>query len=176
MAADTLDGIDKARSRRPSDRTAAHAWRRIYFALLSLLILLALVNTFGQRTTTSAASSDSATLQVIAPSAARGGVLYQVSVQVTAKRDLQSPTLAFSPGWFSGITTNAEVPQPSPQQSRGGQSLFALGEMKAGDTRTLHLYFQVNPTTIAWHRSQDVELDDGSSRLAVIHRTINLYP
>lgn len=39
----------------------------------------------------------------------------------------------------------------------------------------LFIYFQVNPTNVG-HRSQSVELRDGDERLAVVHRSITIFP
>ena len=40
----------------------------------------------------------------------------------------------------------------------------------------LFMQFQVNPTTVTWQRPQDVQLRDGSTVLATIHRTLTVYP
>jgi hypothetical protein len=36
--------------------------------------------------------------------------------------------------------------------------------------------FQVNPTNVAWHRPQNVELLDGATRIAELHRSITIFP
>jgi hypothetical protein len=145
-------------------------------AVFAAFVLLGLLNVFGQAASTSRASTPAATLTVSSPETLRGGLLYQVSIDIVAKRDLAKAMLVMSPGWFSGLTTNAEVPQPSPQQSDGGRVEFALGALHAGDHRSIHVYFQVNPTTVAWRRAADVELDDGTTREAIVERSITVYP
>jgi hypothetical protein len=99
-----------------------------------------------------------------------------VVFRVTARTALANPELQLSNGWFSGLTTNAEVPQPSGQSSRLGGPAFALGSMRPGDQRTVRIYFQVNPTTVAWHRPMDAELDDGSTEVLILHRWMTVYP
>ena len=51
-----------------------------------------------------------------------------------------------------------------------------LGRIAAGGSFLLFLQFQVNPTNVAWHRPQNVELDDGNQVLARLHRTITVFP
>jgi hypothetical protein len=141
-----------------------------------VLVLIGLLNVFGQTTTTSRASTARADLTVTAPAALRGGLMFQVVLEVVARGDLGDPRLVLSPGWFSGFTANSEVPQPTVQDSVNGRVIFGLGAMHAGDRKVLRIYFQVNPTTVAWKRTQDVELDEGTSRVAIVHRTTTVYP
>jgi hypothetical protein len=156
---------------------SAGVWgRRAFVTVLAVLVALGLANVFGQAMTASEASSREATVRVEAPSALRGGLLYQVVIRVTARSALHEPELQLSNGWFSGLTTNAEVPQPSSQSSKLGGPSFSLGSMQPGDQRTVRIYFQVNPTTVAWRRSVDVELDDGATEVLTVHRSITVYP
>jgi hypothetical protein len=158
-------------------RGALGVWvRRAVLFVFAVVLALGLANRFGQVAATSDATSAKASLHVVAPSALRGGLIFEVLVRVRAVRPVKAAWLVFSPGWFSGITTNAEVPQPSQQTDRGGRPAFLLGRLAAGQTSTVRFYFQVNPTTVAWHRAEDVELYDGVAPLAVVHRTVNIYP
>jgi hypothetical protein len=169
-------GLDRAESVRPP-RLGYGIWlRRAFIAVVTVYVLLGLANVFGQATTTTDASSSGAELRVTAPAALRGGLIYQVSIQITARQSLKTARLIMSPGWFSGLTTNAMVPQPSQQHSIAGETVFSLGSLQPGDRRTVHIYFQVNPTTVAWERPQNVLLDDGTRRVAEIDRTVNIYP
>jgi hypothetical protein len=40
----------------------------------------------------------------------------------------------------------------------------------------LFMQFQVNPTNIAWHRPQNVELDDGKMKVLAIKHDVVIYP
>jgi hypothetical protein len=173
---DGPSGIDLDEARNPSDRGRSTWLSRAFLSLLGLIVLLGLLNVFGQVTSASEASTAAASVRVIAPTDLRAGLLYQLSVTVTARRDLSNATLVLASGWFSGMSTNAEVPQPSSQTASGGDPVFSLGQMSRGDTQTIRFYFQVNPTTVAWRRDQSVELDDGPARLLVVHRTVTVYP
>ena len=48
--------------------------------------------------------------------------------------------------------------------------------MRPGQQQTVRMYFQVNPTTVAWRRSVDAELYDGQTLLVTVHRTMTVYP
>jgi hypothetical protein len=169
------EGIEPE-SRHPRSLRLGVWGRRVFVTVLGVIVALGLADVFGQNMSTSEASSSRATLVVDAPGALRSGLLYQVVFTVTARTAIQHPELQLSNGWFSGLTANAEVPQPSGQSSRLGGPAFALGAMQPGDRRTVRIYFQVNPTTVAWRRSVDAELDDGATRVLTVHRTMTVYP
>jgi hypothetical protein len=173
---DLPEGIDGGNALRPPHRALARWWGRLVVGLLALICLLGLLNVFGQAMTTSRASGADGVLTVDAPASLRGGLLYQVVVRITAHQDIKNARLTFSAGWFSGVTTNAEVPQPSQQQSDDDHTVFTLGPVPAGRSRTVRISFQVNPTTVAWQRSQDVILADGDTVVATVRRTVNVLP
>ncbi|HKV67991.1 MAG TPA: hypothetical protein VJN72_07865 [Gaiellales bacterium] len=145
-------------------------------AAIAAFVLLGLLNTFGQRPSTSDARTAAATLVVTAPSDVRGGLIFQVRIQITARRRLAKPTLVFSPAWFESMTTNAVAPQPSTQTSINGWPAFQLSPIPAGQHATYWFYFQVNPTNVGWRRPETLQLDDGHVVIASIHRTITVYP
>jgi hypothetical protein len=169
------EGID-ATSSYPSSRDRKRWIPRLLLTMLLGFILLGVSNTFGQTTTTTRAVAPQATLVVTAPETLRGGLLYQVLVQVAATMYIRQARVVLSAGWFSGLTTNAEVPQPSTQQSIDGSTAFSLGAILPRHHKDLRIYFQVNPTTLAWNRSQNVELYDGTHQLTKILRSITVYP
>ena len=150
--------------------------RRVVLAGIALLVVLGLLNTFGQDPTVSQAQSASATLRVSAPADLRGGLIFQVRVDITAHRRLAKPMLVFSPGWFDSMTTNAIAPQPTTQVNIDGSPGFQLSPMPAGRLATYWFYFQVNPTNIGWQRPETLDLLNGTTLVASIHRTITIYP
>ena len=109
------------------------------------------------------------------PQTLRGGLIYQSRFTVTARRALRHPTLVLANGWFESMSVNSIVPQPSGQASRDGDVRLSYPRMRAGDSLTVWIYFQVNPTNVG-SRSQDVELDDGAARLAGIERDVRVWP
>lgn len=153
-----------------------HVWvPRALLALLTVVAVLALGNLFGQRPSTSRAAGSSAVLSVYSPARVRGGLMFTSRFHVTARTELKKATLVLGPGWLEGMQVNSTNPQPVNEASRNGRLVLELGHIAAGRSYILFLEFQVNPTNVG-HRSQDVELDDGSTRLLTIHRSITIFP
>ena len=173
--ADVPDTIVLKRDRDLDGRTW-HIWiRRLAYVLIGAVIVLALINVFGQRPSTTVADAPQATLKVYAPKHLRGGLLYMARFTVHARQDLKKATLVLDPGWAESITINTIEPSPVGEASDNGRLSFELGHIPAGQKFTLFMEFQVNPTNIG-HRSQDVELRDGDTRILTIHRTVTVYP
>jgi len=80
------------------------------------------------------------------------------------------------PGWAEGMAVNTIEPGPLGEASKNGRISLQLGHIPAGQSYILFMQFHVNPTNVAWHRPQNVELDDGNTRVLVIHRSITIFP
>jgi hypothetical protein len=153
-----------------------HPWlRRGLLTLLGIPIVLGLANVFGQHQSAASTSAPAATLSVNAPSAVRGGLLFTVSFTVRAHSELKKATLVLDPGWIDGMQVNSINPQPVDEASRQGRVVLDLGHIPAGQLVTYWIEFQVNPTTVG-RRRQNVELDDGGTRILTAHRTLTIYP
>jgi hypothetical protein len=144
--------------------------------LLTLFCVLGLLNIFGQRPSTVSASTPAAKLTLYAPTKLRGGLLFSARFHITAIRELKNATLVLDPGWAEGMAINTIEPSPLGEASKNGRLTFQLGHVPAGESYILFMEFQVNPTNIAWHRSQNVELDDGNSKVLSIDRDVVIYP
>jgi len=149
--------------------------RRIAYAVLALLAILGLLNFFGQRPSTATADASTARLELYAPSHVRGGLLFMARFRITAKQDLKKATLVLDPGWAESMTINTIEPSPVDETSENGRIALTLGPIKAGDSFLLFMQFQAIPTNVG-RRSQDVELRDGSTHIATIHRTVTVFP
>jgi hypothetical protein len=169
------DHIDDARHARLVGREWHLRLNRGLLSLVGLFLLLGLANVFGQRPTTSRASSGAASLSVYAPDRVRGGLLYTVRFHVVAHRPLAHATLLLAPGWIEGMQVNSINPQPEQEGSRDGWLELDLGPIAAGKSYITFIEFQVNPTNVG-HRAQDVVLADGDRTLFHLHRTITVYP
>jgi hypothetical protein len=154
--------------RRPWGRWAA-------VVVLSALPVLALFNFFGQRETTSRATSPVASVSLQSPSRLRSGLSFQTKVQVFAHATIGRLELAFSPGWWDGVGVNSISPQPSTESSQGGQVVLEMGKLPAGRTLTTWLNFSVNPT-FSGERSEDLTVLDGAHTLVRIHRSVTVFP
>jgi hypothetical protein len=169
------DGIVLKRDRDLEGRRHEIWLRRGLFALMPTLCLLALLNVFGQRPTTSSATSAAASLEVEAPGSVRSGLLYGARFRVTATRPLANATLLLDPGWLEAMTVNTIEPSPVDEGSVDGKLKLELGPIDAGDTFVLFVDFQVNPTNVG-RRDQDVQLLDGDEPLLEIDRSITIFP
>jgi hypothetical protein len=149
--------------------------RRGILALLGVIPLLALINVFGQRASTSSAAVGQATLQVHAPRAVRPGLIYQAVFTVEAKSELEDAALVLHSDWVNGMTVNSLVPDPISETSQNGSLRLELGRIEAGQSYKLFVYFQVNPTTTG-RKSQTVELVDGDHTLGTVSRAMTVYP
>ncbi|HEX3330899.1 MAG TPA: hypothetical protein VHS27_13330 [Gaiellales bacterium] len=150
--------------------------RRVLLALPSLLVILGLANVFGQQASESEASSPAADLRVDAPAHLRGGLMFQVRVQVLAHRRISHPMLLFSHAWFESITLNSVNPQPAAGSSVGDRPAFEFSPVAAGHRATYWFEFQVNPTNVGWRRPENLTLADGNTTLTSVQRTLTIYP
>jgi len=169
------ESLTLARHRDRSGRRRDPWVRRVGFALLPVIPVLALLNFFGQRPQTSSAAVGDARLQVYAPSTVRGGLVYTARFRVDALHDIKGAVLILAPGWADQYTFNGVAPQPVSEASANGRLSFTLGHIPQGEHFTLFVSLQVNPTNVG-HHGQTVWLYDDKKELAVIHREITIWP
>ena len=150
-------------------------FRRAFFTLILLALVVALLNVFGQRPTTSHAATSVADLEVFAPEDIRGGLYYQGRITVEAKEEIEKVTLVFDGGWTEQMQINTIAPGPVGEASRDGRLALDYGHLGAGRKLVVYLQFQVNPTNVG-RRSQDVELYDDTELLARVDRTVTIFP
>jgi hypothetical protein len=169
------EGIRLERHRNLAGR-ARYLWsRRAVLLALFVVIVAALANVFGQRPQTELATTPTASLKVYAPVSLRSGDLFTARFHIYAHKELKQATLILDPGWFEAMTFNGSSPQASQETSSNGRQAFEFGDVPAGASFIVFLSFQVNPTNVG-HRAANVELDDGSRRVALIHRSLTIWP
>lgn len=149
--------------------------RRLLLGLIGLMPLLALFNVFGQRPQTARASASAATLTVYAPTRVRGGLSYAARFRIHATQEIEDATLLLDPSWAEGYTVNGLAPQPLTEASRDGRLAYGFGRLAAGRSLLFFVSLQVNPTNVG-RRAQNVDLYDGETRLASVHRTVTIFP
>jgi hypothetical protein len=137
--------------------------------------VLALLNVFGQRPSTSSAAGPEASLSVTAPARLRGGLIFQVRVKVVALKEIKQLQLDFDEGWWESMSVNSIQPEPTNQNSHDGQIVLSYGSLPAGKSLVCWIYFQVNPTNVG-KRREDVALEDGAQLLARVHRSLTIFP
>jgi hypothetical protein len=151
--------------------------RRVYLAVLLVIVVLALLNVFGQRTSTATSVAPGrATLTVDAPERVRGGLLYQVRITVVAHSTINQPRLVLSRDWFDGLTLNTAEPAALGEDSRQGAVTFTYGGLAAGDRLDVFTQWQVNPTSKLGTRHPRVELDDGSRPITRVDHELTVLP
>jgi hypothetical protein len=175
----SIDGLPGSltvkRNQDLSGRGRHPVYRRGLLALVGVLPVLALLNVFGQHPASSRADSPAASLRVTAPSRLRGGLLFQVRVEVTAHRSLGQPQVVMGRGWWEQMSVNSIEPQPSNESTRNGAVVLSYDRLEAAQSLVVWLYFQVNPTNVG-KRSEDIALYDGQQPLARIHRSVTVFP
>jgi hypothetical protein len=149
--------------------------RRAVMTLFCAIAVLALLDIFGQRTSDSSAASPAATMQLSAPSVVRGGLFFQSRLEVRATREIAFPRIVLDDGWLEGMQFNSVEPAPASEASRDGRVVFTYDKLEPGDVLRVWMQFEVNPTNLG-RRSYGVELDDASTRLARIDRSITVLP
>jgi hypothetical protein len=153
-----------------------HPWyRRVMFGLVLVVPLLALLNVFGQNASTSSATAPAAKLSVQSPERLRGGLMYQVRIDVFAHADIKEPQLVLSPGWWEEITENSTNPQPVQSSTSNGRVTLSYGSLHPGQRLTVWLQYQVNPITVG-KRDTNVQLTDGDTAIARVDRTMTILP
>jgi hypothetical protein len=172
--ADTPQYLTLAGNRDRSERVELII-RRTFFAVLSLVLVAALLNVFGQRPKDTLASADRADFHVFAPTALRGGLYYEGRFTVEAKSDIAKTTLVLDSGWTEQMQINTVEPSPVGEASRDGKLTLEFGHLGAGHKLVVYLQFQVNPTNVG-HRSQDVALYDDTTLLAEADRGVTIFP
>lgn len=150
-------------------------YRRLGLGALGLIVVAALLNVFGQESTTTVAAGERGVLSIDAPAHLRGGLLFQARFEVHAKRRLAHPKLVLSPGWLNSMTLNTVEPTPLSENSGEDGLSMSFEALPAGHTLILWTAWQVNPTNVG-RKSEDVTLLDGSEPVASAERTLTVFP
>jgi hypothetical protein len=171
----TADGLDLARARDLRGR-ARHPWiRRVLLALIAVLVALGAAGAFGQETVTRSAASPQTQLELDAPEALRGGLMWRARIAVRARRKIDFPRLVLGPGYLEGMQVNTIEPSPASESSRGPRLVLSYDKLQAGDELVVYLQFQVDPTTTGG-QDASIELDDEAQPIARIAHTITVFP
>jgi hypothetical protein len=173
--AEPPEGITLARNRDLRGKLASPMYRRALLCCVAALPVLALLGVFGQKPSTSHVDSQGVDLSVTAPTRLRSGLIFQVQVEVIAHRPVKQLEVVFDRGWWDSMSVNSIVPEPSEESSEDGQVVLSFGQLSAGGRVVFWIYFQANPTNVG-KRREDVEVRDGSTPLAHVHRSMTIFP
>lgn len=78
-------------------------------------------------------------------------------------------------GWLDDITINTISPEPSAQGDDRGRLVLAYDPLPAGESLTVWIEVQVNPTALG-AMPQGVELRDGRLAPARVARELVIFP
>ena len=173
--AELPDGITLEDNRDLRGRSRRPWYRRGLLCCVAALPILALLNVFGQKPSNTSVSTQAASLSVNAPSALRGGLVFQVRVEVVAHQDIHELEIIFDRGWWEAMTVNSITPEPEESSIQGNQVALAFGKLPTGHKLTVWIQFSVNPTNVG-KRGENVGLADNSVPLAHLDRSLTIFP
>jgi hypothetical protein len=169
------EGLSGGRHRDLASRGIDPWIRRGILAVLAIIVLAALLGAFGQQPQTSRAASADASLAVQSPSRLRGGLVFQARFTITAGRRLEHPVLSLERGWFEDMSINSVAPEPTSEASRDDHVDLVFDALRAGETMTVWIYFQANPTNLGRQRER-VTLRDGAAPVVRLDRSVLVFP
>ena len=149
--------------------------RRLLLVVLLAACVAGLANVVGQAPDTWHRSSPQADLSLSAPAAVRGGLIFQVRVQVDAHVPLAHPALVLSRGYWEQMTLNTHIPEPDAVVATDDGVRASYGALPAGGRLVAWFQFQANPAHFGREKAR-LALFDGRTRLLVIDRTVTAYP
>jgi hypothetical protein len=173
--ADIPDTIVLKRDRDLAGRSREIWIRRGLILALTGFIVAAVLNVFGQRSSTSEYVGQAATLTIHSPTTLRSGLIFETRMKILAAQEIDDAILVLSPSWIEGVTFNTIEPSPLGEASRNGSLSFDLGHVPSGQTYSLYLQMQVNPTTFG-SRTVETQLYDGSTLLLESKRDVTIFP
>jgi hypothetical protein len=149
--------------------------RRAILTLFALISLTALIGFFGQRPSSSQATTSAVRMTLTAPETVRGGIFFQARIDIRALTAIEHPRLVLDEGWLEGLQVNSIEPAPESESSRDGRVVLSYGALEPGDILRVWMQFEVNPTNVG-KRSFGLELDDEERPLARIPHTLRVLP
>jgi hypothetical protein len=149
--------------------------RRVVMSLLAVIPLLALLDVFGQRPTSTTAATPRARMALSAPDAVRGGLFFQSRIEIHALDRIAHPRLVLDEGWLEGMQVNSIEPAAGDEESRDGRLVLSYTTLEKGDVLKVWLQFEVDPTAVG-KRSYGLQLDDDQQPVARIAHTLNVFP
>jgi hypothetical protein len=161
--------------REPTGVIAGLWVRRAILTVFAVLVVLALLNRFGQKPEESIARTPAATMRLSAPERIRGGLFFQSRLEIRAAQAIDHPRLVLDEGWLEGMQVNSIEPAPVGETSRGGRVVLSYDQLQPGDVLRIWLQFEVDPTNVG-RRSYAVELDDAERPVARLTREITALP
>lgn len=171
-----LEALDAAQLD-ADDHGELRLWvRRAIICLLTAVIVVALCNVVGQRSSDATVHTTAVDVTLHSPTAVRAGLLFQARITVAARVPLPKAELVLNHGFFDGLTLNTAEPAASREASRpDGSVVMSLGNLAAGDTVVQYLEYQVNPTSFS-QRPLRITIQSNGTTVATLRRTLTIIP
>ena len=123
--------------------------RRVVMTVFALITLLALFDRFGQKASSSLATTPRARMELVAPETVRGGLFFQSRIEIHALDRIAHPRLVLDEGWVEGMQVNSIEPAAGDEESRDGKVVLSYATLEPGDVLKVWLQFEVDPTNNA---------------------------
>lgn len=151
-------------------------WNWVSLAVLSALMLAALLGAFGGgKSRPLAAEAAAARFEVSVPRRIRNGEFFEMRVRIVATQMVDKAVLVVPASLWRDMTINTMIPAPAEEKAASGAFRFDYGAMKAGDVLDIKIDGQINPPLFAG-TSGTIELADGERSLARIPLDIKVLP
>lgn len=158
-----------------SDGAKRWSGRSAGLAVCAVLVVLGLLNVFGQESESRAVEGPRARLDLDAPSRLRSGLIWQAKFEIGARAAIAEPVLVLDGGWLENMSLNTVEPAPDGEATEAGRLALTYPPLAAGEMLTVWLQFQVNPQWPGRH-SQGVAVRDGEVPLATLRRSLTVFP
>lgn len=150
--------------------------RWIALALLSLLMLAALLGLFGGgKIRPMVADGPDVRLELSTPRVIRNGEFFELRVRIIARRDVEKAVLAVPTSLWRDMTINTMIPAASEEKFEGGAFRFEYGALEPGETLDIKIDGQINPPLFLGTSGRVAVLDD-ARELAVVPLEITVLP
>ncbi|ODP36060.1 hypothetical protein [Sphingomonas turrisvirgatae] len=151
-------------------------WNWLSLALLSALMLAALLGAFGGgKSRPLVTQAAAARLEVTVPRRIRNGEFFEMRIRIEAKQPIGRAVLVVPASLWRDMTINTMIPAPSEETAQRGEFRFDYGELKAGETLDIKVDGQINPPLFAGTRGT-IALADDDRTLASVPLDIRVLP
>ncbi len=174
MRAAFPDGISEDHLAVPRPRSVHPTW--IGLLLLGAILVASLFGVFGgHRNDTLTQTANGVDLSVSTPRTLRNGEFFEIQIGVTTRRPIARPTIAISVSSLRDLTINTTMPAATGEKVDENAYLLEYDPLAPGDTLTVKIDGQSNPTLFAGTEGR-LEVRDGEAVLAAVPLNIRVLP
>jgi len=174
MPAAFPDGISDEHLDEPSRRAIHPTW--IGLLVLGGILAASLFGVFGgHRNDTLRQAANGVELSVSTPRTLRNGEFFEIRIELSASRPIAQPAIAISATSLRDLTINTTMPEPAGEKFGDGAFLLEYDPLAPGDTLTVKIDGQSNPTLFGGTKGR-LEVRDGEAVLAAVPLDIRVLP